>query len=114
MTAEDFDTLILNRRLELTRMVLARKAGEYATTIDRLHNFKRAAAMTGQTPLKACVGMMVKHLVSVFDLVDAAAMPSTSVLDEKIGDSVNYLILLEALFVDRQQEVLKRTEGVKP
>lgn len=99
MTGPEFNA-ILTDRLAKTRSVLGAKAEEYASAADRLHNFKRAAAMTGRTPAQACVGFMTKHLVSVFDLVDRAAggkPPDPAQLDEKIGDAVNYLILLEAI-----------------
>ncbi len=91
---------LLEARLAATRKVLGSKAAEYAGPDDRLHNFKRAASITGETPAEACVGMFAKHLVSVLDLVEDAKNNQRGrmgLLDEKIGDAVNYLILLEAL-----------------
>lgn len=102
MTSKEFDT-ILTRRLSATRAVLASKAKEYAGPEDRLHNFKHAAAMLRTTPAKALAGMMSKHLVSVLDIVSADAAgrsPTRATLDEKIGDAVNYLILLEAVLTE--------------
>jgi len=99
MTGDKFDDL-LARRLRLIEGTLGAKAAEYATAADRLHNFKRAAAVTGQHPAQACVGMMVKHLVSVLDIVDASAAgraAAADLIDEKVGDAINYLILLEAI-----------------
>lgn len=99
MTNQQFD-LLLSRRMAMTQRVLGTKAGEYASDSDRLHNFKRAAAMLGVTPAQACVGFLAKHLVSVLDIVDAHQLPAQAVIDEKIGDCVNYLILLEALLTE--------------
>jgi hypothetical protein len=70
-----------------------------------MHNFNRAAAMLGCCPERALVGMLSKHLVSVLDLVDAieqrGELPTVKLLEEKCGDSINYLILLEALVKER-------------
>ena len=94
---------ILDGRLEKIVGVLARKAGEYATDGDRLHNFHRAAEFTGETPSQVCVGFFLKHLVSVLDIVEECARHDYKKLplaDEKIGDAINYLILLEALLTE--------------
>lgn len=106
MTAVEFDA-ILSARLAKAREVLAAKAGEYATDADRLHNFKRAAAWfplaaaSAETDAAdACCGMMRKHWVSLTDLIDRKAAGHAlppALIDEKVGDAVNYLILLEAL-----------------
>ena len=103
MTAAEFDA-ILSARLAKAREVLSAKAGEYATDADRLHNFKRAAREfpgPGETqPADALVGMMRKHWVSIADIVERKCCGNpvpAAVIDEKIGDAINYLILLEAV-----------------
>lgn len=100
MTTVEFGNL-LDERLEKIQQTLITKAKEYATGEDRLHNFKKASAFTGETPAQVCVGFMIKHLVSVNDLVNQVAPPSPAMIDEKIGDAINYLILLEALLKER-------------
>jgi hypothetical protein len=93
-------TDILEARITNMRRVLAAKADEYAFGGDRLHNFKAAARIQEIAPEEALLGMLAKHLVSVLDMVAAAAheiYPDTSMIDEKIGDCINYLVLLEAL-----------------
>ena len=90
---------LLERRLRLCRSTLGKKAAEYSRG-DRLHNFKRAGRILDQLPAKACLYFSLKHLVSVMDIVDDLEQekkPSTELIDEKIGDMINYLILLEAL-----------------
>jgi hypothetical protein len=77
--------------------VLLTKAEEYASDEDRLHNFKLASHLTGGTPEQALWGFLVKHLVSIHDMVLNGKEYSFEVWDEKIGDSINYLILLKAL-----------------
>lgn len=97
MTNEQFDW-ILNQRMEKMGKVLGSKAKEYAGDDDRLHNFKRAAAMQGCTPEQALWGMMVKHIISVQDMVQSGEPQDAAMVDEKIGDLINYAVLLEALW----------------
>ena len=103
MNSETFNNIIENR-INLCKNVLCIKAGEYATE-DRLHNFKVAAELQGVTPITALAGMMCKHTVSVYDLIQTheAGLPvSQGMWDEKIGDSINYLLLLTALIEDER------------
>lgn len=88
---------ILKHRIELIQSTLNSKAAEYAK-VDRLYNFKRAACILNTTPQKALLGMLMKHIVSVIDLIESDELPERSLMEEKIGDSINYLILLEAIF----------------
>ena len=98
---------ILKRRMELIEEVLGAKAQEYASNTDRYHNFRVAARMLNTIPEKALIGMLVKHLVSVFDIInslDGCVRHTTltkELVDEKIGDSINYLVLLEGLLRER-------------
>ena len=96
---------VVDDRIEKIRSVLQKKAVEYSGDGDRFHNFNVAAHIVGSTPEKALRGMMLKHLVSVFDLVEWAQTGderlSEPLIDEKIGDLINYLILLEAMLKQR-------------
>lgn len=112
MTKDHFNQ-ILEARLEKTKKVLYAKADEYARE-DRLHNFKRGAKVrgNGRTQAEVCLDYLTKHLVSVLDLVDdcaAGRLEKVALLkDEKIGDAINYLILLEAIF---DEELEKRHDA---
>lgn len=99
MRHETFDKM-LKERLQKIESVLGTKAREYASAADRLHNFKRSAAITGESPSQVCIGFFVKHLTSILDMVEANAenvVHESAVIDEKVGDAINYLILLEAI-----------------
>ncbi|NCD13703.1 MAG: hypothetical protein EOL92_00535 [Bacteroidia bacterium] len=88
------------RRFDACGEVMIQKSAEYSRQNDRLWNFKRAADMQGITPAEALRGMWAKHLVSVFDMIDHLALgnvPSQATCDEKIGDTINYTLLLEGL-----------------
>lgn len=96
----DFATTV-SQRCSKIKNVLQAKAQEYASSVSRFHNFEVAARIADTTPEKALKGMMLKHEVSVMDLIEwAESSPgklSLAIIDEKIGDNINYLILLEGL-----------------
>ena len=114
MNVADFNVM-LKERIEATERVLASKNKEYASDKDKLHNFKRAGDMLRQVPEQALVGMWTKHIISLLDIVDNINKDeelalvqiclggglTKEMLEEKIGDAINYLILLEALIKER-------------
>lgn len=102
MRTEEFNKIV-DDVCENTKMVLKSKAEDYASDADRLHNFKIAARIDDTTPEKALWGMAKKHLVSIIDIKNMAGMKrySPEFLREKLGDMRNYLILLEALMLER-------------
>ncbi len=63
-----------------------------------------AAGFQGITPEKALWGMATKHLVSISDMVSQGRDYSEDVWDEKIGDAINYLILLRAMVFDSESQ----------
>jgi hypothetical protein len=100
MTRQEFITLVVEPRLDHCREVLEAKGGEYARNNDSAYNFKRAAAIRGVNVFTALDGMFNKHLVSMLDIMDDAKngiMPSDALLNAKITDVINYLLLFEAL-----------------
>jgi molecular chaperone GrpE (heat shock protein) len=88
---------ILSSRLESIKATLAKKSQEYSSNEDRLHNFKRAAEIERISVRRAWLGMFTKHMVSVIDIVESGFSTPGAVVDEKVGGSINYLILLEAI-----------------
>ena len=106
MNTEAFEKVI-DKQIEGCRRDLVHKAGEYADAEadDRLHNFKAAAAVQGCTPVTALGGMMSKHTVSVYDLIrkqERGVAVSKELWDEKITDSINYLLLLQAALEEQR------------
>lgn len=98
MTDTEFDTILQNR-LKRIGEILGVKAQEYARE-DRLSNFKKAASAMSTTPEKTCVAFWMKHVISINDLANDTAngkMTSIAMWEEKIGDAINYLVLLEAI-----------------
>ena len=66
---------------------------------DRLHNFKTGMKMdsTGKTQMQILKGMKLKHDIAVDDLIEGRAEVTEYMIREKIGDSICYLLLLEAM-----------------
>lgn len=111
MTTQEFNVL-LERRIQKIRDVLQSKANEYATD-DRLHNFKsQPLDNLSETPEQVLWGYLRKHLQSVYDMVKGLKPVTEKSVDEKLGDCINYLILLEALFDERLNS--KQTKRISP
>lgn len=104
MTNYDFNEMFL-QQIKRCEGTLIAKAKEYATS-DRLHNFKVAAALEACTPIQALAGMMAKHTVSVYDMALSGQEHPVALWDEKITDSINYLILLRALVEEGQDNAI--------
>jgi hypothetical protein len=93
---------MIESRFKKTRAVLAMKNAEYADgQDDKLYNFKRAAGITGESVEKALGGMMLKHEVSIWDIIEKKRPFTPEMIDEKFGDMINYLILLEAIITEK-------------
>ena len=97
MNTEKFEEMV-NNQIELCKKTLLKKAKEYATE-DRLHNFKVAAELQEISPEQALAGMMAKHTVSIYDMCNSPNPIDYPIelWDEKITDSINYLLLLAAV-----------------
>lgn len=104
MDVKQFEKIV-EARCKTIKNVLASKGEEYGSDRDALHNIKQAAKISSkeETPEQALLGMWRKHLSSLLDIIDETAQgvyPIKAVRNEKIGDSINYLILLEALLIE--------------
>jgi hypothetical protein len=93
---------ILDAQIKRVQDVLVAKAAEYANE-DVLANFKKAAHLRGVGLPQAVLGMMVKHTVSVFDMVESGKPFDLDLWDEKITDHINYLILIRAALVENAE-----------
>lgn len=91
----------IDYRSQETRERIQRKGDEYAPGDDRLHNIKTAARITGNTPAQALRGMMVKHIVSVNDMIDGRTEVTPERIDEKLGDWICYLYILENVLLEQ-------------
>jgi hypothetical protein len=94
---------IVTARLQKVKDTLTLKADEYARG-DRLSNFKQIAGLGGCTPEKALTQLVAKHIVALYDFIndlDKDIHQLYSRWDEKIGDIIAYMALLDALLQER-------------
>lgn len=92
----DFNAVV-ERAVKRIESTLTKKATEYATSGNRFHNFDVAGRMLGESAEKALWGFVLKHIVSVKDMIDDPSKITYDMIDEKIGDIINYMVLLEGL-----------------
>lgn len=115
MNNTDFTELV-NKRLDVIKETLVKKGIEYSNLDDRLINFKLGAKKAGWTPIEVLKGYLLKHEVSFDDLCRKFSQTEkvdTKLLDEKITDSICYLILAEALMKEENIRIKKLTENLK-
>lgn len=95
MTKEKFNAIIA---LQIKRCtdILQTKSNEYATE-DSLHNFRIAAELQNCTMEQALAGMMIKHTVSVCDMINSGKEYPDALWEEKVTDHINYLLMLMAV-----------------
>jgi hypothetical protein len=110
MTRAEFTTSVVERRIELIKKVLASKGTEYGADKSAFHNFEQGIGISfHDTPQAIAWEYMCKHLQSVKDLVEnnekLGVVPEMSLVEEKIGDAINYLILIEGMFQKQNLEL---------
>lgn len=99
MNADDFKSHVVEfveKQLDL----LLRKNGGYNDNSDALRNFKVVAVLNHQTPEQALWGMASKHVASIADMISSGQEFSAEIWDEKVGDLLNFMLLLRALVDD--------------
>jgi hypothetical protein len=99
LSKQEFDKYF-EKRIGLIHLVLSGKRKEYANgEEDLLHNFNTGATIANLTREEVLDGFMLKHYISYRDIVNNISkgiLPSEELLEEKVGDMINYLILFEA------------------
>jgi hypothetical protein len=112
MTREDFSRRV-EKRIDLVRQSLLTKHKEYAKDDNVFRNFDEAAGGLSLHGSSAEVlwSYMTKHLVSIKDIVADNKPVDPAVASEKIGDVINYLILLEAMLNQQGEKHCKLKEA---
>lgn len=112
MNAERFEE-VFNDQMKHCADILLAKSKEYAIkNEDRLQHFKRTAGFLKTTPEDALIGMLSKHLISVVDMCRDPEVNNYTLdqWNEKLTDTINYLLLLKALVVERLE--VKEPKGL--
>lgn len=89
---------VVKAQADKSLSLLTKKGKEYDNnTFDRLNSFKVAAALLGKNQTTALAGMMAKHTVSVYEMCANPTAYDMARWEEKITDSINYLLILKAM-----------------
>lgn len=110
MKTKDFNAMV-RAAINSCLQTLTTKNKEYGKKNDKLHNFKVAARKKNITPEQALAGFKLKHDVSIDDIIDDTALLNSDdfkkkygdgrLIEEKIGDEINYFLLLKGLLYER-------------
>lgn len=88
----------IEQQLATCRETMVQKGVEYDLSgLDPFGNFYRAAQLKNETQAEALGGMMVKHTVSIYDMIRSEDREPRSRWIEKITDHINYLLILRAM-----------------
>ena len=115
MTRSEFKESVIEPRIELIREVLVKKGTEYGADKSAFHNFEQASELSfHKTPQGVAWEFMCKHLQSIRDMIfdrqSHDIIPSKAMVEEKFGDAINYLILMEGMFKEEIEKSEKDTE----
>lgn len=106
MTPQDFHKLQEQLFTEL-RQLHAIKSGEYASDADKLANFRAAGLRQSLLPEQVLLVYLDKHFAAICnyiqDLTRNISRPRSESIHGRIRDGIVYLILLEALLVERRE-----------
>ena len=103
MTYKEFQSL-LEKRFDKTRETYSKKMNEYATDLDVFQSFKKGVGFSfHDTPEGVAWEYACKHFESIKNIISKCPheVPTDDLLEEKIGDAINYLIILEGLIKER-------------
>ena len=98
MTIETLNKVV-DQRVDYIRKVLTEKASQYSSDTDRLANFRDVSCLNHTTPEAALWGFVSKHIVALSGFIKnkGSCQQPYEQWEEKIGDIINYMILLDAL-----------------
>jgi len=103
LSDEEF-TDIIDERIKSIYSSLHTKGKEYRRNNDALFNFNEGSKDLNITREKFLLHLVWKQICSVKDIIndlDDEKLPTEYMIDEKIGDVINYCILLEASLKQR-------------
>ena len=96
MNRNEFNVSV-NNTLKRCEDTLIKKNKEYAPNDDPLNNFKEGSEMSGLIMEQVLFMYCLKHLVSLRDIVFGKVESDTTMIREKTGDIINYMVLLNAI-----------------
>lgn len=107
MTFDRFNKVVEEQLNTCSNLITAKGESDYVIgSQDRLIQFKTAASLQKNTPKQALLGMMTKHVTSLYDMVADNGDYPIEKWEEKITDLMNYCLLLKGLVVEEKDSKL--------
>ena len=106
---DEFQLFFKKKLSEIEELILI-KSKEYVRNQNRLHNFETGAKFTGQTRETVLYGFLLKHLVSLQDIVkdiELGKLPTKKLISEKTLDIIIYNIILHYSIEDKINNEVK-------
>lgn len=107
MTRENFNKHV-EAVFKRTEQVLVKKGSEYANDKEVFHNFNNSTGISLHNENTSVAWeFMTKHLQSIKDILseveNTCLTPrfTKEMIDEKFGDTINYLILIEGMLREK-------------
>ncbi len=103
MTEKEFEDIV-STTLNSINETLTVKGREYRRDNNPFHNFDVGARKKGIIREKVLDGFMLKHEISVEDMVndiEKGILPKIETVEEKFGDILIYLLIKKASIIDR-------------
>jgi len=89
--------------LDECKEMLVKKGEDYSTSDDRLDNFKSAEQFTSLSQWQCWEALFFKHIQSLRTYFRSGRKQLNEDVHHRIRDSINYLILLEAMLVEEKE-----------
>ena len=96
--------ILLKEIFKRTENVFLTKRNEYANNEDVFKSFKNGVGFSLHTePEQVAWSYLAKHLESIQSIIKKLPneKPSKELIEEKVGDAINYLIIIEGLLKER-------------
>ena len=116
MDAKKFEKLC-KALLDESQNTLFWKSQEYATSDDRLANFRQPSSMMKCSPAEVCLMYQMKHIASIAKIAKESSsgiLPERELLMEKCKDTINYTLLFYAAVIEMIEATEKDQEKAKP
>jgi LPS sulfotransferase NodH len=91
--------------LELAEKIeTAKRPGYTQNSVDVLENFKKAAEMTGVTPMQVWGAYFYKHTAALLSYAKDPTIPQAESLEGRFADALNYLKLGFYMIKEEEEE----------
>jgi hypothetical protein len=80
--------------------ILVSKSGDYATSTDKLSNFKLAGAICGLKAEQNCLSLIATKVARLGVLLNSDKAPNNESVQDSVLDLANYAVLLSMILED--------------